>query len=1010
MQLPTRRISLFCLLILSMSVTFSFAQRTIYSMSEYNMESNLPEELVKDIVTDRNGIPHFATDNGLYALMHDEFHLIVPPEGKSSFFKSFFVLQDQTILVFADDAIYKLIPGFKNIRLELFIDCNSGDEVPNYPKNLYEDSKNRIWIADHTDIFCYAEGKLHKYKMEEKNKTSSFVRSYQFVELDRGHIIAVSQKGWFYILNDETNTFEAMNEKAEFLVHSLFLHGSNEFLLGTSKGLMNYKYSSIGRIVEKKVIDPYIIASCIIPTNTNRFLIGTWFQGLIEIYFHPQYSLYPVGGFPTFTVNNMYRDRLGCVWAATNSGVVHLEKEFFSTQLLHVNTDYVRNIVKDKDDIYFLNGQDVYKINPDYSIETYLDLEASNSTQLAVWNNLILVGNENGEVNCYKDYELMFHFKLSDTDITDIAINSKHEAWAISNMELFRLDLLAGSQHSYLHQFAGKRVARDVEYVSHTDLVISGATSSTYLYRYQKGSDSIINLSVEADFLKGEEFWTTDIEIDGDSILIGSSKGLIKYYDGKVEHVDLGDYTKNDVNSVAKDKGGNLWIGGSHGVFRRSENENVLFTSEDGLPSKTFLVRNMLVDARGILWIGTSNGLSYADPKQRPKRSPKPLIYGIMENDRLMLLDKQYEVNKNSSMIFDVSSVFYPQSKNQFEYCIISGQNAEWVPLTERNQILISDLKVGDYQLKLRSKHDGNYYWSEETLLPIRVNELWYLRWYSLISFVLFLIGVMYLTYLTSKNRAYLRMLTLRRMINEKTRDLKQLNQELETANLAKDKFISILAHDLRNPFNAIRGFSQMLVDHAEDLGDEEKTELNQMIFKSSDDTFKLLENLLEWANVQKGNLKADPKSFNLRVLMQNNLELHKKLASVKKIKIQGEFQDLFVKADKYMIDTVIRNLISNAIKYSYPEGIINLEIAELDDMARIKIIDHGVGMSQERIDLLFRIDAISSSVGTSEETGTGFGLMLSKEFIDLNEGRIEVSSEKDKGTVFSVFIPLSND
>lgn len=1004
-----RRISLICLLILSLSVVSSLAQRTVFSLSEYNKGNNLPEELVKDIVTDGYGIPHFATDNGLYALIHNEFHNIIPPEGKSSYFKAFSVLKDHTILVIADDAIYKLVHGREASHLELFIDCNNRDAYPHFPKNIFEDSQNRLWIADHTDVFCYTEGELHKYKMDEKNKTTSFARSYQFVELDQGQIITVSQKGWFYKFNKETNSFEGINEKAEFIVHSLFLHRSNEFLLGTSKGLMNYKCSSDGRILEKKILDPYIVASCIIPIKNDRFLVGTWFQGLIEICYQPQIRIYPVGGFPSFTVNNMYKDRLGCVWAATNSGVVHLEKEFFSTQLLNGNTDYVNDVVKDGIYVYFLNGKDIYRVNPDYSVETYLELKTNNSTKLGIWNNLILVGNEKGEIDCYKDHKLMFHFKLSDMEVTDIAINSKYEAWAVSNSELFKLDLLNGNQKSYLQQFGGERIVFDVEYYNGTDLIISGAKSGTYLYQYKKEDDSIRNISVEADFLKGKEFWTTDIEVDGDSLFIGSSIGLIKYYGGEVERLDLGQYNEMGVVSVAKDKGGDLWIKGSKGVFRRKGNDINLFTTDDGLPSKISLIGNMLVDSRGILWLGTSNGLSYADAEQRSKKSPKPLIYGISENEHILLFDGEYEMIKNTTILFDVSSVFYPQSKNQFEYCIQSGVNTkkEWLSLTEKNQILIPDLKVGNYQLKLRTKHDGNNLWSEETILPIRVNEVWYLRWYSLVVFVLFLIGLIYLTYLTSKNRAYLRMLILRRMINEKTRDLKQVNQELETANLAKDKFISILAHDLRNPFNAIRGFSQMLVDHANDLDDDEKDELIKMIYTSSDDTFKLLENLLEWANVQKGNLKANPESLNLRILMQNNLELHQKLAAVKRIKIEGEFQDLFIKADKYMLDTVIRNLISNAIKYSYSDDTINLEIEEMSDMAMIKIMDHGVGMSQERIDQLFRLDAISSTIGTSDETGTGFGLMLSKEFIDLNRGRIEVTSEKDKGTVFSVFIPL---
>ncbi|MGZ2369383.1 sensor histidine kinase [Ancylomarina sp. YFZ004] len=1004
-----RRISLISLLILSLSVVSSIAQRTVFSLSEYNKGNNLPEELIKDIVTDGYGIPHFATDNGLYALIRNEFHIINPPKGKSTFFKAFSVLKDHTILVIADDAIYKLVHGKEANYLELFIDCNNGDTYPHFPKHIFEDSQNRIWIADHTDVFCYTDSELYKYKMDEKNKTTSFARSYQFVELDQGQIITVSQKGWFYRLNEGTNSFEEINEKADFIVHSIFLHRSNEFLLGTSKGLMNYKCSSDGRILEKKILDPYIVASCIIPIKNDRFLVGTWFQGLVEICCQPQIRIYPVGGFPSFTINNMYRDTHGCVWAATNSGVVHMEKQFFSIQLLNGNADYVNDVAKDGKYVYFLNGKDVYRVNPDYSVETYLKLKTNNSTKLGIWNNLILVGNEKGEIDCYKDHKLMFHFKLSDMKVTDIVINSKYEAWAVSNSELFKLDLLNGNQKSYLQQLGGERIVFDVEYFNETDLIISGAKSGTYLYQYKKEDDSIRNISVEADFMKGEEFWTTDLEVDGDSLFIGSSIGVIKYCEGEVERLDLGRYTEMGVVSVTKDKGGDLWINGSKGVFRRKGNDLNLFTTDDGLPSMISLIGNMLVDSRGIIWLGTSNGLSYADAGQSSRKSPKPLIYGALGNEQTSLLDKEYEVIKNTTILFDISSVFYPQSKNQFEYCIQCAENnkKEWLPLTDKNQILISDLKVGNYQLKVRTKHDGNYCWSEETILPIRVNEVWYLRWYSLVIFVLFMIGLIYLTYVTSKNRAYLRMLTLRRMINEKTKDLKQVNQELETANLAKDKFISILAHDLRNPFNAIRGFSQMLVDHTIELDDDEKDELIKMIYKSSDDTFKLLENLLEWANVQKGNLKANIESINLRILMQNNLEIHQKLAAVKKIKIRGEFQDLFVKADKYMLDTVIRNLISNAIKYSYSEDIINLEIEEMSDMAMIKIKDHGVGMSQERLDQLFRIDAISSTVGTTDETGTGFGLMLSKEFIDLNGGRIEVTSEKDMGTVFSVFIPL---
>lgn len=199
-------LSIVLLLMILLSTNSLLAQRTVFSMTEYNKENILPEELVKDIVVDQKGVPHFATDNGLYTLVHNEFHLIPVPEGKSSF-KAFSTLRDGTVLVIADDAIYKIVGGVEHNKLELFIDCNNDANSPEYPKSVYEDSKNRIWIADHTDIFSYQNGQLTKYKMDEKNKSTSYLRSYQFMELDHGQMMLVSQKGWFYKFDETSQSF-----------------------------------------------------------------------------------------------------------------------------------------------------------------------------------------------------------------------------------------------------------------------------------------------------------------------------------------------------------------------------------------------------------------------------------------------------------------------------------------------------------------------------------------------------------------------------------------------------------------------------------------------------------------------------------------------------------------------------------------------------------------------------------------------------------------------------------
>ena len=219
---------------------------------------------------------------------------------------------------------------------------------------------------------------------------------------------------------------------------------------------------------------------------------------------------------------------------------------------------------------------------------------------------------------------------------------------------------------------------------------------------------------------------------------------------------------------------------------------------------------------------------------------------------------------------------------------------------------------------------------------------------------------------------------------------------------------MSIIAHDLRNPFNAIRSFSKMLLDDDDVFTKEDRNDMLESIYKSSDDTFKLLESLLQWANVQKGNFKMNREVFDIAEIVKTNLDLHKGLALVKEIRLDGSYDHHKVSADRAMIDTVVRNLLSNAIKYSYEKQNIHLEVVKKKAFLEISICDEGMGMNQEQIENLFKIDTVSTRVGTANETGTGFGLMLCKEFVELNGGKIWVESTEGEGTCFYFTVMLA--
>jgi len=236
---------------------------------------------------------------------------------------------------------------------------------------------------------------------------------------------------------------------------------------------------------------------------------------------------------------------------------------------------------------------------------------------------------------------------------------------------------------------------------------------------------------------------------------------------------------------------------------------------------------------------------------------------------------------------------------------------------------------------------------------------------------------------------------------------LNQQNAELQELNATKDKFFSIISHDLKGPLNSLTSFSSLLINHTESLSKEEIKMFAKDFDKSLKNLFSLLENLLEWSRSQTGNIEFTPESFDLGWLLLENMDLLKAQAQQKKITlVNANEQSVFVQAHKNSVSTVIRNLISNAVKFTPEEGKITLNIIQSNDEVIVSVTDTGVGMPQAVIDKLFRIDSKHSTKGTANEKGTGLGLILCKEFVEKNGGHIWVTSTEGEGSVFSFSLP----
>lgn len=244
----------------------------------------------------------------------------------------------------------------------------------------------------------------------------------------------------------------------------------------------------------------------------------------------------------------------------------------------------------------------------------------------------------------------------------------------------------------------------------------------------------------------------------------------------------------------------------------------------------------------------------------------------------------------------------------------------------------------------------------------------------------------------------------------EREKQLKEYSDKLQEANAMKDRFISIIAHDLRNPFNSIIGFTDLLMNNMGEYDVMKIRKFVSIIDQAAKQTLDLLDNLLVWTRSQTGAITFSPVDVNLNEVIQKNVNLVIIQATKKGIVLHvNPVNDIIIQADKNMIDTIIRNLLTNAIKFTLPNGIVEISAVENEHTIELSIKDSGVGIEPENLEHLFQIDNNYTRKGTANEHGSGLGLILCKDFIEKHGGSIRVESELGVGSTFTVVFPKGN-
>ncbi|HHT21960.1 MAG TPA: hypothetical protein GXZ87_01440 [Bacteroidales bacterium] len=526
--------------------------------------------------------------------------------------------------------------------------------------------------------------------------------------------------------------------------------------------------------------------------------------------------------------------------------------------------------------------------------------------------------------------------------------------------------------------------------------------------------------------------------------------------------------SSNNVTCLHQDKKGRIWVGTDKGLnlYDEANHQFTHFTSENGLPDNNLM--SIQEDNKGNLWLSTTKGLCCFNPDSSTYRTfyrahglcddefsfasckmqdgnltfgsyngfvifnPDSLsknweafpavLYDFFVNDSLRfptVNNKQkitLKYSENSFTVNFTSPDFAYAKTLKYRFCLQGfDQNWQYVNAKTRGA-KYTNLRWGRYTLLVEVSNPFGEFNNKPTEIFILIKTPWFVSWW----FILLCVGMLtlaiywYIWYREKKLKA--ENLRLENTVKERTAELQETNEKLSISeeNLqkeldTKDKFFSIISHDLRNPSRSMSQMADLLYQRYETLDKAQAEEFLRLLADTAKNNSQLIEKLLYWAVTQQQDFSAKSEAFDIYDIIESVKEQLKSEAELKKVTIKAtDCKSIQVFADKNMTEMVLRNLVSNAIKYSFENGEIIIATDEKSNEVAINVTDFGIGMEQHEVEKLFKLENKLKKQGTNGEQGTGLGLILCAEFVKKNNGKIFAESVKNTKTMITFTIQKS--
>lgn len=1001
---------------------YNAEQDNFVRIADARKEAGLSTLNINQIAEDRNGVLMASNSQTIFRYLEKERKFIPFISLESGQINHFIVDQTNTIWMGCSKGLglirYNINTG-KRERVKVTGDDQ--DALANFTISRLALDKNRLWIAslgEGIKLFDIGAGKLIQYPFVNQDEAMAVN-----IHIDNGDNVWTVDYTGLKILDKQSGTF-----------NGYYPDPNDPFSIrGNVKGIFQDRQGNYW-----VYHDPGGIGISMLQKGFHHFDNDT------RQFWHTSRA----------NIISIQEDSKGSLWLGQHEGGI---------TVFDWRKGTTRNYTYDEKNNYSLGRGSVLCIFRDSQgtmwIGTYFDgLQYFNEAE----NRFITFRNDPNDPNT-----------ISGQDVRSIAEDSEGNLWIAVHAK--GIDKYDRKQNKFFHfNHTNNKLSNDWPFqvlIDHNDdLWVATAWGLNHL---KKGEDTFKSYVSDVDDSTSlNNNLINAIHEDGNHVLwVGTSSGLNRFNAGRNNFTRFRyGFENRYISGILSDEDGKLWISSLTGLAMVDQKINLVrnFSSLDGLGSDEFNARSLFKNQNNELFFGSTQGLDIFNPHELIYNSTPPYVF----IDKIKILNKEITPANSDVLEKHISSTkkitlrytdkvitlqfkalnFVNPQTNQYAYKL-EGFEKNWNYVGTVREATYTNLNPGKYTFRAIAANNDGVWNTRGAKLEIVILPPWYRTLVFKLFAFLIIIG-MIAGYIQFRTKEFEKQkVILEKAVKEKTAELSEKNEllklhtnnldeanrllvegkyqleqhseelrsqsksladaniELQKVNSTKDKLFSIIAHDLKGPFNTILGFSDMLLDQFDTMGDNEKRSYVKTINVSSERVHTLLHNLLLWARSQTKQISYYPEEMKLRPLIDETVDLVIENIRFKDIQIRVSCDDqMVVWADKEMVKTIFRNLLSNAVKFTPPKGRIEISAISDEHNINISVTDTGLGIKQEKIRALLSGSMITPEPGTQGEKGSGLGLTLCKDFISMNKGRLQITSENGHGSTFAFSLPKTNE